>query len=119
MAMKSTLLVDGRRRIIDFLLQGDFFAFSARDECHFEVEAVTEDTIIARHPRRRVEALADSSDKVGQCIRHLAFESRSRLQARILILGRVTATKKVSAFLLELAQRSFNEATIVVLPMLR
>src|SRR5258708_6327630 len=74
-ARKSTLLVDGRRRIVDFLLPGDLFGFSARDECHFEVEAVSEDTVIARYPRRRVEALAESDPEVGRHIRNLAFES--------------------------------------------
>ena len=120
MARKSTLLTDGRRRIVDFLLPGDFFGFSARDECYFEVDAVIEDTIVARYPQRRVEALADSDPEVGRRIRQLAFESVSRLQARILILGRVTALEKVCAFLLEMAQRSPNGASaVVVLPMSR
>jgi CRP-like cAMP-binding protein len=120
MARKSTLLVDGRRRIVDFLLPGDFFGFSTRDECHFEVEAVIEGTVIARYPKRRVEALAESDPEVGRCIRNLAVESISRLEARIVILGRVTAIEKVSAFLLELAQRSRDGvSTVVVLPMSR
>ena len=114
------LLVDGRRRIVDFLLPGDFFGFSAREEHHLEVEAVTEDTVVARYPRRRVETLAECDPDVGRYIRHLAFESISRLEARIGILGRVTAIEKVSAFLLEMAQRSLNgPSTVVVLPMSR
>ena len=120
MARKSMLLVDGRRRIVDFLLPGDFFGFSVREEHHLEVEAVTEDTVVARYPRRRVETLAECDPNVGRYIRHLAFESISRLEARIGILGRVTAIEKVSAFLLEMAQRSLNgPSTVVVLPMSR
>ena len=50
----------------------------------------------------------------------MAFESISRSQARLLILGRVTAREKVHAFLDEMAHRSFDGRTnAVVLPMSR
>ena len=64
MARKSMLLVDGRRRIVDFLLPGDFFGFSAREEHHFEVEAVTEDTVVARYPET---ARGDARRMRSQC----------------------------------------------------
>jgi CRP/FNR family nitrogen fixation transcriptional regulator len=114
MARKSTLLSDGRRRIVDFLLPGDFFGFSARPERYFDVEAVVE-TSVACYPRQRVEMLADSNVDVARRIREKAFESISRLQSRLLILGRVTAIEKVSAFLMELAERSSRSGSRVVI----
>lgn len=120
MGRKSILLIDGRRRIVDFLLPGDFFGFSARDERAFDVEAVIEGTVVARYPRVQMEALAETHPEVGRLIRQMAFESISRLQARVLILGRPTAMAKVCAFLIEMAIRSPEpRALIVALPMSR
>jgi len=119
MARKSTLLRDGRRTIVDFLLPGDFFGFSARETRAFDVEAVTEGTIVARYPRRTVEKLADNDPELSRQLREMAFDSISRLQTRILILSRPTAVHKVCAFLIEMADRSGQRAELIVLPMSR
>jgi CRP/FNR family transcriptional regulator, nitrogen fixation regulation protein len=120
MARKSTLLIDGRRRILDFLLPGDFFGFSARDKRIFDVEAVIEGTIVARYPRRSMESLADENPEVNRQIRRMAYESISRLQARVLILGRPTALNKVCSFLMEMADRTDRkQSEVIVLPMSR
>jgi CRP-like cAMP-binding protein len=119
-ARKSTLLSDGRRRIVDFLLPGDFFGFSAREQRFFDVEAIVDDTVVASYSLSRMELLADVEREVARLIRQMAFESISRLQARVLILGRVNARKKVCAFLVEMAERSHRDPTEVVdLPMSR
>ena len=119
-ARKCALLPDGRRQIVDFLLPGDFFGLIVRHEHRFAVEAIAKDTVVARYPRRRVEALADSDPEVGRLIREVAFETISRAQARTLILGRTTAAEKVGSFLLEMAER-WAGATVdaFVLPMSR
>src|SRR3979409_2747234 len=49
---------DGRRQIVELLLPGDFFGFTALNEYDSTVEAVAEDTIVASYPRRRVEMVA-------------------------------------------------------------
>jgi len=120
MARKSTLLIDGRRRILDFLLPGDFFGFSAREKRVSDVEAVIEGTIVARYPRRFMESLADEDPEVNRQIRRMAFESISRLQARVVILSRPTAVNKVCAFLVEMAERTDRkQSEVIVLPMSR
>lgn len=106
LARKCAVTAGGRRRIVDFLLPGDFFGMTARREHLFAVEAVVDGTVIARYPRGRIEAIANSDPEVGQLVRDVAFEAIARLEARILILGRTTAVEKVGAFLTELAQRS-------------
>ncbi len=117
---KCALAPGGRRQIVDFLLPGDFFGFTARDHHVFAVEAVSEGTIIARYPRQRVERIAASDPELGLLLREAAFDAMSRLQSRILILGRTTAVEKVGAFLVEMAERlPDGTAQAVALPMSR
>lgn len=110
-ARKCALLADGRRQILDFMLPGDFFGFTARAQHAFAVEVIVEGTIVARYPRRRLEMLADSDPQLRQLIREMTFETISRLQARILILGQMTALEKVGSFVLEMAERLSGEGS--------
>jgi CRP-like cAMP-binding protein len=120
MARKCAVMADGRRQIVDFLLPGDFFGLITRHEHRFAVEAVVEGTVVMRYPRRRVELLADSDPRVGRLIREAAFEAISRSQARMIILGRMSAQGKVGGFLLEMAERSRDSGPDrVLLPMSR
>jgi CRP/FNR family nitrogen fixation transcriptional regulator len=111
---------DGRRQIVDLLLPGDFFGFTANDDYDFTVEAVAEGTSIASYSRRRLELLADSDPVLAREIRQVAFRALSRLQAQLLIVGRITALEKVSSFILEMATRlSDVDEDRVVLPVSR
>src|SRR3982075_288701 len=105
---------DGRRQIVELLLPGDFFGFTSPNEYDSTVEAVAEDTIaedtiVASYPRRRVEMLAEADPQLSRKIRQVMFEALSRLQAQLMILGRITATEKVSSVLLTMAQRLSNQ----------
>ena len=105
-ARKSALSGDGHRHIVDFLLPGDFFGFCASSGYPFCVEVIVPGTRIARYIRGDAERLADSNPLVARLLRRTAFASINRLQRRTLILGRRSALEKVSAFLLEMADRS-------------
>lgn len=119
-ARKSALTADGCRHIVEFLLPGDFFGFGCGDTHRFSVETISAGTVVARYPRRDAERLAESDPVVSRHIREVAFASIERLQRRMVILGRTSALEKVSAFLLEMADRSATGAGIsVVLPMSR
>jgi len=120
MARKCALTADGRRQIVDFLLSGDLFGLITRSEHRFAVEAVVDGTVVARYPRRHVERLADSDPEIGRAIREAAFETISRSQVRMIILGRMSAQGKVGAFLLEMAERARDAGPdAVLLPMSR
>jgi CRP-like cAMP-binding protein len=120
LARKCAVSAAGRRRIVDFLLPGDFFGFTAREEHVFTVEAVVDGTTVARYPRRRVETIANADPELALLIREAAFEAISRLQARVVMIGRTTARRKVSAFIVEMAQRlSDGSDRVIVLPMSR
>lgn len=115
MARESIVFADGRRRIVDFLFPGDFFGFSIRQERDFDVDAIVEGTTVAVFPRGELEALADTDHEVAHLLRDVAYESIARLEGRILILGRVTAMKKVGAFLVEMARRCYDASAADVM----
>lgn len=104
-ARRCSLTADGRRQIVDFLLPGDAFGFDAPALHECSAEAVCPGTTIARYPRRGLEDLAESDLQVSRCLCEMAFDSIARLQARTLILGHGSALARVSAFLLDWADR--------------
>jgi CRP/FNR family nitrogen fixation transcriptional regulator len=119
-ARRFAVRPDGRRQIVDLLLPGDFFGFTAHDEFDFAVEAASEGTVVASYPRRRLEGLADADPRLARAIRDAAFQALSRLQAQLMIVGRVTALEKVGSFILEMAARIPNAAgNEVILPVSR
>jgi CRP/FNR family transcriptional regulator, nitrogen fixation regulation protein len=119
-ARRCVIRLDGRRQIVDLLLPGDLFGFSVLDEYDSTIEAIAEGTVVAAYPRRRVEMLADSNPQLAREIRQVAFAALSRLQAQLLILGRVTASGKVGSFILEMVSRlSAGNGNSVALPMSR
>jgi CRP/FNR family transcriptional regulator, nitrogen fixation regulation protein len=120
MARRFSARADGKRQIVDLLLPGDVFGFGGSGKHHFAVEAVLDDTVVARFPRLRLEVLAASDPRVARELRDAAVEAMSRLHALILNLGRTTAEEKVGHFLLRMAERlSGGPADRMVLPMLR
>src|SRR6478672_2734200 len=74
-ARRYVIRLDGRRQIVDLLLPGDCFGFTADSDYDFAVEAVTDQTVVAGYPRRRAEMLADSDPRVSREIRQAAFEA--------------------------------------------
>ena len=119
-ARRFAIRADGRRQILDILLPDDMFGFGSRGTHRFTVEAIPDDTVIARYPRARLEALAASDPQLAREVGELASTETSRLQALLLILGRTTAREKVGAFLLHLAERlSGGPSDLLALPISR
>jgi CRP/FNR family nitrogen fixation transcriptional regulator len=119
-ARRSVIRGDGRRQIVDLLLPGDFFGFTAQEEYDFTVEAVAQATCVASYLRRRIELQADSDPRLARELRQVAFESLSRLHSQLMIVGRITALEKVGSFLLEMATRvSGGRGDSFVLPVSR
>lgn len=110
---------DGRRRIIDILLPGDFFGFTMESAHHFGAQAIAEDTFVASYSRRQLEAAADSNPQIAREIRERAFSTISRLQEHILVVGTMTAPEKVRAFLNQMLQRLPTRDSSITLPVSR
>ena len=119
-AARCADLSDGRRQIVELLLPGDFFGFSAHAEHPYAVEAVADETTIVRYPRRSVEALVQSNPKLEGDLRRLAFDAIGRLDDRVVTVGCMNAVERVGAFLLEMAERAPDEGLDqVALPLSR
>jgi len=109
---------DGRRQIVDLMLPRDFFFVSdSQDEA--TIEAIAEETVLASYPGQRVELLAERDAGFARELREVAFQSLTRSQAQLLILGRFTALEKVGSFLLSLDGRASDASGQVVLPVSR
>jgi CRP/FNR family nitrogen fixation transcriptional regulator len=109
---------DGRRQIVDLTLPGDFF-FVSENQKDTMIEAIAEDTGLAGYSGQRVEAVADRDPEFARELRRVAFQSLTRSEAQLLIIGRVTALEKVGAFLLSLDGRGSDRRGQVELPISR
>jgi CRP/FNR family nitrogen fixation transcriptional regulator len=109
---------DGRRQIVDLTLPGDFF-FVSDNRNEATIEAIAENTVLASYSGRRVENLADQDPEFARELRRIAFQSLTRSEAQLLIIGRVTALEKVGAFLLSLDGRVSDQRGQVKLPISR
>lgn len=113
------LMEDGRRQIGEFLLAGDLLGFDALDTHDFSAETVT-NVVLRRYPRRLVEAVAESNVAMARRLRNIASSGLRTAHARLLLLGRKTASERIASFLLEMAERLPQARTAVVdLPMNR
>lgn len=118
---RYVMAYDGRRQIVEFLLPGDLFGFGATDNRHlFSVETIASATVVAAYPRGSLERLVDSDPAASRRVRELVLASNSRIQARVVTLGRTSALARVSAFLLEMGERfRAGPASAIILPMSR
>ena len=105
------VLPGGRRQILDLLLPGDFFGFTAGEGHFYGVDAVVDDTKVACYPRKALQALSDADPAIAQEVAEMVLKAMARLQQLILILGRTTAREKVGAFLLRIMQRVESDDT--------
>jgi CRP/FNR family transcriptional regulator, nitrogen fixation regulation protein len=109
---------DGRRQIVDLMLPRDFF-FITDSQGEATVEAIAEDTVLASYPGQRIDALAERDPHFARELRDVAFQSLTRSETQLLIIGRVTALEKVGAFLLSLDERTRESGGQVDLPISR
>ncbi len=98
------LMEDGRRQIGEFLMAGDLFGFDALETYDFATEAVS-DVLLRRYPRRMVDALAENNVALTRRLREMTAVSLRTAHARLIMLGRKTASERIAGFLLEMAER--------------
>lgn len=104
------LTPDGRRQITSFCYAGDVFGFEADNEHQFYAESVDGAAIRVLRP------LNDAS--FAHRLLRLALRRFTRIQAHLVLLGRMTANEKMANFILDLLERQDGDE-VVNLPMQR
>ena len=115
---RCTIRSVGRRQIVDLMLPRDFF-FVPASKKDGTIEAIVEETVLASYPGGRVEQLAERDPQFARELREVAFQSLTRSQDQLLILGGITALEKVGSFLLSLDGRTSERRGQVELPVSR
>lgn len=113
----SKLLVDGRRHIAEFCFAGDCFGLESGGHRTFSAEAVGK-VILMRYPHQAIQRMIDQDPGLARCVYAMTLEELAHLRARMLMLGRMTASERVASFLLEMSSRS-DSRSVLDLPMSR
>jgi CRP-like cAMP-binding protein len=110
------VLADGRRQIGAFYMAGEVFGLEMGDEHTFSAEAISDAKVLVIK-RSALVALAERDNEVARQLWALTGRELSRVQDHILLLIK-TAQERVVGFLLEMAERAFNNGALE-LPMSR
>ena len=97
----SKMLPDGRRQITSFLFPGDFFGLSCKDQHSYTAEALT-NLEICRFPRKKIMGLFRDFPELNERVFDMTRTELDSTHARMLLLGRKTATEKLCSFLLNM-----------------
>jgi len=101
---------DGRRQITSFCFPGDVFGLEPEAEHAFCAESVDGAGVRLLRPA--------NAEGFAQRMLTLALRSFSRMQAHLVLLGRMSANEKMASFLLDLLERQGDEK-LINLPMQR
>lgn len=108
---------DGRRQVFRFASAGDLLGLSAEDRYGYSAEAVNDVVLSRRRLSELDPAMAEDAELRRRVLQSLRDElAATRLQ--MMILGRMNATERLVAFLLDLADRESDDGCIE-LPMSR
>src|SRR5437762_8851142 len=98
------LLADGRRQIAEFCFAGDCFGLPPAGIRVFSAEAIG-DVVVMRYPQRAADRLIDENPRLARGLYERTLRELAHAQARMLLLGRMTAAERVASFLLEISER--------------
>jgi CRP/FNR family nitrogen fixation transcriptional regulator len=104
-------LNDGHRQIDAFHMAGEVFGFEAGADHRMSAEAVSECMVVV-YRRRGLEQMVSQDDRLSRWFFSHAMTSLALAREHSLLLGRASAAQKISAFLLELADRQGGESTV-------
>jgi CRP/FNR family transcriptional regulator, nitrogen fixation regulation protein len=111
------LLADGRRHIAEFCFAGDCFGVDGPGKRSYSAEAVDE-VIVMRYRQSATDRLIEENPSLARLLRDAALRDLANAHARTLLLGRMTASERIAAFLLEMFDRR-DRARFLDLPMSR
>jgi len=95
---------DGRRQVTGFLFPGDFLGLSASGNYSYSAETLSHSRL-CRFDRTRLARTMEALPKLERKLLQLSQNELSQAEDHLLVLGRKTATERVSTVLLKLAER--------------
>jgi hypothetical protein len=102
--MLCALTPGKKRRVLDFILPGEFFIKPAGDVT-YRYEALVDETVVTTCPAPKLEILASGCARYKEILEMVVLSPVERLQRQILILGRPTIHGKICAFLRDIFDR--------------
>lgn len=103
-ATLSRTLEDGRRQTVGLMLPSDFIGRPGRDRSPFDVVAAT-DVLLCRFERAAFDRVLASTPHVATRLLEMTLDELDAARDWAVVLGRMTAREKVSAFFLTLSRR--------------
>lgn len=103
-ATLSRTLEDGRRQTVGLMLPSDFIGRPGRENSPFDVTAAT-DVLLCRFERKNFDKILASTPHVATRLLEMTLDELDAARDWAVVLGRMTAREKVSAFLLTLSRR--------------
>lgn len=119
--MVQRILSDGRRQVVAFRFPGDVIGVAAEADPRWQPVAVTP-VVLCRADGRTLEGFRRAHPAAGEKLTRLRGAEAARLADHLLVLGRLTATERLAAFLLDClirAGRRTEKGVVVELPMTR
>jgi CRP/FNR family transcriptional regulator, nitrogen fixation regulation protein len=113
----TRLLADGRRHIVAFYFAGEIFGLEGGETRQFSAEAIVASRIACVR-RAAITSEIEHNDSAHTAIWRLMATELAHAQDHALVLGRLTAEERVSAFLQDMAARAGGQGAID-LPMSR
>jgi CRP/FNR family nitrogen fixation transcriptional regulator len=104
-------LSDGRRQIDAFHMAGEVFGFEAGADHRMSAEAVSDCTLVA-YRRRGLESMITQDESLSRWFFSHAMNCLALAREHSLLLGRGSAAQKISAFLLEAADRDGGDGVV-------
>lgn len=103
------ILDDGRRQIGAFYLPGDIFGLESGAKHRFAAEAIA-DTLVLAIKRSTLASLAQTDAIVARELWQMTARALDHVHDQMILLGRSSAQERVASFLIEMANRSVNQA---------
>ena len=117
-----SLLPDGRRHVVGFLLPGDFLGLAMAERSAFSADAIIESRACCFR-RRAFMAFLDRKPHLLQRLHRAAADEMTLAQRRLVLLGQARAETRILAFVLDMWARwstvCGKNSVTVPLPMTR
>lgn len=104
-------LEDGRRQVADFYNVGELFGISETDKHLYTAEAITACTVRC-YPRDAYLRTISSSPELSQQFLDTLMMRLHRARERMIMLGRMSAVRRVASFLLRLSSEQQTKRDI-------